>query len=68
MNDGIRPLIAGNWKMNGLKADGTALARALVERARGGGLSCALALCPPATLLDAVGKVIHASCPARRLP
>ena len=20
MNDGIRPLVAGNWKMNGLKA------------------------------------------------
>ena len=25
-------LVAGNWKMNGLRADGAALARALVER------------------------------------
>jgi len=24
-----RPLIAGNWKMNGLRADGLALARAV---------------------------------------
>src|SRR5258708_4375470 len=28
-------LVAGNWKMNGLRADGIALARALAERASG---------------------------------
>ncbi len=32
--DQRRPLIAGNWKMNGLVADGVALAEALVERSR----------------------------------
>ena len=32
----MRKLIAGNWKMNGLKAEGLALARALVARAAAG--------------------------------
>jgi triosephosphate isomerase len=30
----MRKLIAGNWKMNGLAADGLALAQALADRAR----------------------------------
>ena len=30
-------LVAGNWKMNGLREDGTALARALAHRAAAGG-------------------------------
>jgi triosephosphate isomerase (TIM) len=57
----VRKLIAGNWKMNGLKADGLALARALVERVRGEGAGGDLVLCPPATLLMAVGDVIRGS-------
>ena len=32
MTPGLRPLIAGNWKMNGLAADGLALARAVLGR------------------------------------
>jgi triosephosphate isomerase len=49
----IRPLIAGNWKMNGLRADGVALAVELARQARRGGgeLRCELVICPPATLL-----------------
>jgi triosephosphate isomerase len=49
----IRPLIAGNWKMNGLRADGAALAAELARQARRGGgeLRCELVVCPPATLL-----------------
>src|SRR5579859_6023250 len=31
MNSGRRPLIAANWKMNGLKADGAALAGAVAR-------------------------------------
>ena len=31
-----RPLIAGNWKMNGRRADGLALAKGIAERAPGG--------------------------------
>jgi triosephosphate isomerase (TIM) len=57
----VRKLVAGNWKMYGLRADGTVLARALVERARGEGARCDLALCPPATLLTAVAAVIDGS-------
>jgi triosephosphate isomerase (TIM) len=57
----VRKLIAGNWKMNGLRADGTALARALVERVRGEQAGGDLVLCPPATLLMAVAEVIRGS-------
>ena len=56
-------LVAGNWKMNGLRADGAALARALVERAAsaGGEIGCELLVCPPATLLETVGGVLAGS-------
>jgi triosephosphate isomerase (TIM) len=49
--------------MNGLRADGEALARGLVERARasGGMLGCELLVCPPATLLSAIGGIIAGS-------
>ncbi len=48
-----RPLIAGNWKMNGLKADAELLAKGLGERyaaAKAPGFD--MLLCPPATLID----------------
>lgn len=53
-------LIAGNWKMNGLSADGLALAGAVAERAREQPPRhrCELLVCPPATLLAAVGRVV----------
>ena len=35
MTPGVRPLIAGNWKMHGLAADGLALARAVAAGAAG---------------------------------
>lgn len=56
-------LVAGNWKMNGLRAEGAALARALVERAASAGdkPECELLVCPPATLLETVGGVLAAS-------
>jgi triosephosphate isomerase len=53
-------LVAGNWKMNGLRADGVALARGIVERARQPH-RCELLVCPPATLLIAVGEVLAGS-------
>jgi triosephosphate isomerase (TIM) len=53
-------LIAGNWKMNGLRADGLALARAVAERA-GEAHRCDLLVCPPATLLAAVGEALAGS-------
>jgi triosephosphate isomerase len=53
-------LVAGNWKMNGLLDDGTALAHGLRERATAAGatLGCELLVCPPATLLSTVGGVL----------
>jgi triosephosphate isomerase (TIM) len=56
-----RTLIAGNWKMNGLRADGLALARDIAARARGGDPACDLLICPPATLIAAVGEAIAGS-------
>jgi triosephosphate isomerase len=53
-------LVAGNWKMNGLRADGLALARGVAERARQPH-RCELLVCPPATLLIAVGEVLAGS-------
>ena len=50
MNDGIRPLIAGNWKMNGLKA---AVAEFDAMLAGSGAVDgrADLLVCPPATLI-----------------
>jgi triosephosphate isomerase (TIM) len=53
-------LVAGNWKMNGLRADGVALARAIAARAAGP-LRCDLLVCPPATLVAAVGEALAGS-------
>ncbi|MBO0735159.1 MAG: triose-phosphate isomerase [Alphaproteobacteria bacterium] len=51
-------LVAGNWKMHGLRADGVALARGLAERAAGAGRACELLVCPPASLLTTVAGVL----------
>ena len=53
-------LVAGNWKMNGLRADGAALAHALGERAASAPdeVPCELLICPPATLLETVGGLL----------
>jgi triosephosphate isomerase (TIM) len=56
-----RMLIAGNWKMNGLRADGLALARDIAARVRAGNPACDLLICPPATLIAAVGEAIAGS-------
>ncbi len=57
-----RPLVAGNWKMNGLREDGVALARAIAESRRAAGeVRCEVLICPPATLLQAVADAIAGS-------
>jgi triosephosphate isomerase len=55
-----KQLVAGNWKMNGRRADGVALARAVAERASGPH-ACDLLVCPPATLLIPVGTALAGS-------
>ena len=59
MNEARRPLIAGNWKMNGLAAAGLALARDVAGR-RGQARSAAAIslLCPPATLMRPVAEAV----------
>ena len=54
----MRKLAAGNWKMNGLKADGIALAAELAARAARDRLPCEILICPPATLLHPVASVL----------
>ena len=50
MNGGRRPLVAGNWKMNGLKASASEL-RAIIAGAGDVGGKVDLLICPPATLI-----------------
>jgi triosephosphate isomerase len=57
-----RPLIAGNWKMNGLRADGLALAKGVadgVKQARW--TDREVLVCPPATLVMAVAEAVKGS-------
>lgn len=53
-------LVAGNWKMNGLRADGVALARDIATKAREPH-RCELLVCPPSTLLALVGEALQGS-------
>lgn len=55
----IRPLVAGNWKMNGLKA-GLAEALRLRER-KPASAGCEVMLCPPATLVAAMAAALAGS-------
>jgi triosephosphate isomerase len=45
------PVVIGNWKMHGLRADGEARVRELLERQRARPGAGTLGICPPATLL-----------------
>jgi triosephosphate isomerase (TIM) len=53
-----RPLVAGNWKMNGLGAD---LGEIAAVRDAAASLAADLVLCPPATLLHAAAKLCEGS-------
>jgi triosephosphate isomerase len=55
----IRPLIAGNWKMNGLAAMGRGLAGEINAYATGAGAAdCDLLVCPPATLIRQIADML----------
>jgi triosephosphate isomerase len=56
-----RVLIAGNWKMNGLSAEGWVLAEEIARRsgAQTGGPE--LLVCPPATLIGLVAEALEGS-------
>ena len=53
-------LIAGNWKMNGLMADGVALAKGIADEVKKlGKTQCEFLVCPPFTLLSNVKKALR---------
>jgi triosephosphate isomerase len=60
MTDVIRPLIAGNWKMNGLKAS-MAEFEAMLAGASGVAAKADLLVCPPATLIAAFAEKARGS-------
>lgn len=56
------PLVAGNWKMNGLAADSMDRAREIAKRqAAEPGLNCEILVCPPATLVRSIGEALGGS-------
>ena len=55
------PIVIGNWKMNGLRADGLARVRALRAREPAALRPATLGICPPATLLAAVQPALVGS-------
>ena len=55
-----KKLIAGNWKMNGLLADGTELAKNVAAGVKAlGKPQCEFLVCPPFTLLQVVKKALR---------
>jgi triosephosphate isomerase len=54
-----RPLIAGNWKMNGLRAEAQALAGGVADKARAADLRCDLLVCPPFTAIAAAVAAVN---------
>ena len=56
-----RPLVAGNWKMNGLQSALTEIATMRQASEAGGFGAVELILCPPATLLSSAAAVLRGS-------
>ena len=57
-----KALIAGNWKMNGLKKDGDVLAQEIAKRyANSTSKKCDVLICPPFTFLAGAVKVVAGS-------
>ena len=55
-----KKLIAGNWKMNGLMADGVDLAKGIAREVKAlGKPGCEFLVCPPFTLLTSVKKALR---------
>ena len=54
-----KKLIAGNWKMNCLTAEGVALTKAVAAKVKENKFNCDFLICPPFTLLSAVKKCLR---------
>jgi triosephosphate isomerase len=60
MSVGRRPLVTGNWKMNGRRASAIDLARSVASRVLHGHPACDICVCPPASLLFEVARALEA--------
>lgn len=52
----VRALVAGNWKMNGLKASKNEIGLLAGKLAAGGTPACDVLICPPATLIGILSE------------
>ena len=52
------PIVLGNWKMNGLRAEGDGLVRGLLRGLVEDGGTGTIGVCPPATILSLVSDVL----------
>jgi triosephosphate isomerase (TIM) len=52
-----RPLVAGNWKMNGLMSGARELKALIRAAAKAPGYGCELMVCPPATLIAGFSQI-----------
>ena len=64
-----RPLIAGNWKMNGLSRPAHKEFKALTKRLAGlkGPIACDILICPPATAIAGLVGLLRTQKMARRI-
>lgn len=58
--DAPRPLVAGNWKMNGLRA-ALSEAKAVAEGLVAARYACDVMICPPATLVSSMAAALQGS-------
>jgi triosephosphate isomerase (TIM) len=61
MTQRLRSLVAGNWKMNGLRGNLGEIASICTAVAEGGAGEAEIVVCPPATLLMAAGLICEGS-------
>jgi triosephosphate isomerase (TIM) len=61
MTHRLRPLVAGNWKMNGGRQSLVEAASICAAVAAGGAGTAEVVICPPATLLMAVARICEGS-------
>jgi len=54
----LRPLIAGNWKMNGLREEATTLVRDLLDGLAGSPGEAEVLVCPPFTRLESLAGTL----------
>ena len=58
----VRPLIAGNWKMNGLATESSAELKALIAKLQAADTgACDVLICPPATLVFQMAELAKGS-------